>query len=61
MAASDGRQLLLQDGFPFPWPEDLLVQRVDVFGLKGSAAGIVLRRSLHSCIFHPCGPVDLRA
>ncbi len=29
--ATDGRQALVQAGFPLPWPEDLLVPRVPVF------------------------------
>jgi len=30
--ATDGKQLLVQDGFPFPWPDDVLVPRLSVFG-----------------------------
>jgi hypothetical protein len=32
VVATDGRQLLVQAGFPFPWTEDLLVPRVCCFG-----------------------------
>ena len=32
VAATDGKQLLLQRGFPFPWQENLLVPRLTVFG-----------------------------
>jgi hypothetical protein len=32
--ATDGRQLLIHDGFNFPWPDDLLVPPVAAFGLK---------------------------
>jgi hypothetical protein len=32
IVGTDGRQLLLQSGFHFPWGEDLLVPRVPVFG-----------------------------
>ena len=34
LAATDGRQLLIQSGFRFPWDEDLLVLRNRVFGCK---------------------------
>lgn len=34
VAATDGRQLLVQSGFPLPWTEDLLVPRVPAFGLR---------------------------
>jgi hypothetical protein len=34
VVATDGRQLLLHEGFPFPWPDDRLVPRVAAFGLK---------------------------
>ncbi len=32
VVGTDGRQLLLQGGFRFPWPEDLLVPRLSIFG-----------------------------
>jgi hypothetical protein len=32
LVATDGRQLLLQGGFQFPWPDDLLVPRLPAFG-----------------------------
>jgi hypothetical protein len=32
MLATDGRQLLVQGGFDFPWQEDVLVPRLPVFG-----------------------------
>ncbi len=60
IAASDGRQLLLQEGFPFPWPEDLLVTRVDVFGLKEVAAQTAVsvgRTATH--VFLRAGPWTL--
>ena len=34
LAATDGRQLLIQSGFQFPWREDILVLRNRVFGCK---------------------------
>jgi hypothetical protein len=33
VAATDGKQLLVQGGFRFPWKEDLLVPKVTAFGL----------------------------
>src|SRR5262249_45042338 len=30
--ASDGKQLLLQGGFPLPWQEDVLIPRLALFG-----------------------------
>ncbi len=30
--ATDGRQMLLQDGFEFPWDDDVLIPRTKVFG-----------------------------
>jgi hypothetical protein len=32
IVATDGRQLLIQGGFRFGWPEDVLVPRLPVFG-----------------------------
>ena len=32
IAATDGRQLLVQSGFRFPWKEDVLIPRAKVFG-----------------------------
>jgi len=34
IAATDGRQLLVQRGFTFPWDEDLLIPRTTVFQCK---------------------------
>jgi hypothetical protein len=34
VVATDGKQLLVQGGFPFPWSEDVLVPRVPAFGLR---------------------------
>src|SRR5262249_52000783 len=30
--ASDGKQLLIQGGYPFPWQDDVLVPRLALFG-----------------------------
>ena len=35
MVATDGRQLLVQGGFTFPWDGDVLVRRSPVFACKG--------------------------
>jgi hypothetical protein len=32
VVATDGRQLLVQGGYPLPWPDDVLVPRVPAFG-----------------------------
>lgn len=32
--ATDGRQLLIQRGFKFPWKDDVLVPRLSVFGVR---------------------------
>jgi hypothetical protein len=37
IVATDGRQLLVQSGFSFPWPGDVLVPRVPAFGDRGLA------------------------
>ena len=34
VVATDGRCLLVQGGFPLPWPEDVLVPRVAAFGMR---------------------------
>jgi hypothetical protein len=34
IVATDGRQLILQSGFEFPWKNDLLVPRTKVFGSR---------------------------
>lgn len=39
VVATDGRQLLVQRGFPFPWSEDVLVPRVLAFGSREFAPG----------------------
>jgi hypothetical protein len=39
VASTDGRQLLIDGGFHFPWTQDLLVPRVPLFGSPELAAG----------------------
>jgi hypothetical protein len=34
IAATDGRQVLIQRGFAFPWPDDVLVRRSPVFACR---------------------------
>ncbi|MHB1038187.1 MAG: hypothetical protein ACYC35_26405 [Pirellulales bacterium] len=34
LAATDGRQLLIQSGFQFPWDEDILMPHTTVFGCR---------------------------
>lgn len=34
IAATDGRQMLLQGRFDFPWPDDVLIPRCPLFGAK---------------------------
>jgi hypothetical protein len=41
VVATDGRQLLIQGGFTFPWREDLLVAAAPVFGATELAGGAV--------------------
>jgi hypothetical protein len=38
VVATDGKQLLVQKGFSFPWSEDLLVPRLGVFGCRELSA-----------------------
>src|SRR5215469_15306626 len=47
VVATDGRQLLVQGGFPLPWPDDVLVPRVPAFGCREleGAAPVRLGRS----------------
>jgi hypothetical protein len=43
VVASDGRQLLLEGGFRFPWDEDLLVARTTIFGAAELRSGDPVR------------------
>jgi hypothetical protein len=42
VVATDGRQLLIQGGFSFPFADEVLVPRVMLFGARGLPAGEVL-------------------
>jgi hypothetical protein len=53
VVGTDGRQLLLQKGFAFPWKEDLLIPAVPVFGcaeLPRDAPASVGRTDTHVCV-----------
>src|SRR5262249_22265988 len=53
VVATDGRQLLIQKGFTFPWREDVLVAALDVFGLKEltQEEGVLLGKTdTHVCL-----------
>ncbi|MGE0757209.1 MAG: hypothetical protein AB7F89_26580 [Pirellulaceae bacterium] len=57
VVATDGRQLLLQGGFTFPWPGHLLVTPTTVFGsreLPRPARVQVARTDLHVCLRAGC-------
>lgn len=43
IVASDGRQLLLQGGFAFPWKENLLIPRLSVYGSRELPVGEGIR------------------
>lgn len=53
VVATDGRQLLLQSGFRFPWPEDVLIPSSPVFGcpeLPRDTPVAVGRTATHICM-----------
>jgi hypothetical protein len=37
IVATDGRQLLVQGGFPFPWSDNILIPRMPTFGARALA------------------------
>ncbi len=43
VVATDGRQLLIQGGFQFPWKEAVLLPRTPIFGSKELSKGEVVR------------------
>src|SRR5262249_31125321 len=53
LVATDGRQLLVQEGFPFPWREDVLVPALGAFGcreLPQDAPVSVGKTDTHVCV-----------
>jgi hypothetical protein len=53
VVATDGKQLLVQTGYRFPWPEELLIARTAAFGCKELPQGepvYVGRIDSHVCI-----------
>ncbi|MHB8736462.1 MAG: hypothetical protein ACYC6M_14260, partial [Terriglobales bacterium] len=46
VVATDGKQLLIEGGFRFPWPHDLLLPRVNVFAAPELAGGQSVRVAL---------------
>jgi hypothetical protein len=55
IVATDGRAMLWQNGFTFPWTEDVLVPRTSVFGCKELGESIkIAKTKTHVCF--ECGP-----
>ena len=51
ITASDGHALLLQNGFQFPWTEDVLVPRTNVFACKELEGQVnVAKTKTHVCV-----------
>ena len=57
IVATDGKQLLVQGGFPFPWRDDVLVPRLAVFGHRDVPFdGPVRVGRVKDVIVLECGP-----
>src|SRR5262249_58733787 len=57
LVATDGRRLLIQSGFPFPWPGDVLVPRLTVWSCPELArAGPAALPRTHNHVFVRAGP-----
>ena len=57
IVATDGKQLLVQSGFPFPWSDDVLVPRLAVFGHRDVAFdGAVRIGGVKNIGVLECGP-----
>jgi hypothetical protein len=57
VVATDGKQLLVQSGFPFPWREDVLVPRLAVFGHRDVLLdGPVRVGRVKDVVVLECGP-----
>ena len=51
IAATDGHQLLWQNGFQFPWADDLLVPRTNVFACRELAGEVgIAKTKTHFCV-----------
>ena len=60
IGATDGRQLLLQSGFEFPWPDEVLVPGSSVFGCKEvTGHGSVSIGKTDANVFFRVGPWTL--
>jgi hypothetical protein len=60
VVATDGRQLLVQAGFAFPWNDDVLIPRSSVFGCREFACdGEVLLGRTKTHVALQCGPWTL--
>jgi hypothetical protein len=60
LVATDGSQLLVQGGFPFPWTEDLLIPRASAFGCREFAgSGLVAVGRTKSHVAVQSGPWTL--
>src|ERR1700676_2473816 len=60
VVATDGRQLLVQAGFPWPWDDDVLIPRSSVFSCRefaGDGAALIGRTKTHVAV--KCGPWTL--
>ena len=60
LVATDGRRLLIQSGFPFPWPDDVLVPRLTVWNcseLTREGPAAIARTDHH--VFVRVGPWTL--
>ena len=60
VVATDGRQLLVQSGFDFPWTDDVLIPRSSVFGCREFIGnGEVLLGRTQTLVVLKCGPWTL--
>jgi hypothetical protein len=51
VAATDGHALLWQNGFEFPWSDDVLVSRTNVFGCKELQGPVrIAKTKTHVCV-----------
>ena len=56
VAATDGRQMLLQSGFPFPWTDNVLVPRLPLLDIPGTIfSGLVAMARLDNLVILHAG------